>query len=499
MRSLRARLVAILVLVALTGLVLLAAATYAAQRSYLLNRLDRQLEAGFESLHGQLLFAKRSPANDCTGRLPEDGSALKASAGDTKREDNTRSTPAPGFSLPPGTYGAVVDDAGAVHAECIFGFRSSDEYAVPRFTLAQLSAEPSTISSGSGGDETEFRVATRDAAGGDHLVIALPLTDTRQALNRLLAVEVTVIALMLAVIGTAVWLLVGISLRQLDRMGETADAIAGSDLSRRIEPADPRSEIGRLGLALNRMLHRLERAFEERSQSEERLRRFLADASHELRTPLASIRGYAEIFRIGAADGEETSRSMERIEQEAKRMGVLVEDLLTLARLDETLGREHAPVDIGATARNAVDDAQAAAPDRKFTVIADDGLIVDGDRHELQQMLANLLHNARVHTPAGTPVEVTARRSGQVVRIDVRDHGQGLPPDAGGQLFERFWRTEGGRERGRAGSGLGLPIVAGIVAAHDGHVLAENALDGPGAIFSIWLPLRNPGAGAIEA
>jgi two-component system OmpR family sensor kinase len=485
MRSLRGRLVAILLLVALVGLLVLAAATYATQRSYLLNRLDRRLDTAFVTLYGQLRYAQQSPTNNCTGRIP------------VQPADEPSSGTTSGFSLPPGTYGAVVDEANKVVGECLFGFRTASGYAVPHFTLTELGTRPRTVAA-SGNDETEFRAATRQTADGDHLVIAVPLTDVQQTLNRLVAVEATAIVLMLAFLGTSVWVLVGISLRPLDRMGRTADAIAGSDLSQRVEPAEPRSEIGRLGLALNRMLHRLERSFDERAQSEGRLRRFLADASHELRTPLASIRGYAEIFRIGATDGgEDVARSMERIEQEATRMGVLVEDLLTLARLDETLGREHIAVDISTTARNAVADAQAAAPERRFTVDVDEGLIVDGDPHELQQMLANLLHNARVHTPAGTPVEVTARANGPVVRIDVRDHGDGLPPGAGQQIFERFWRTEGGRERGRAGSGLGLPIVAGIVAAHKGHVLAENAPDGDGALFSVWLPLAAPGQTAI--
>jgi two-component system OmpR family sensor kinase len=237
------------------------------------------------------------------------------------------------------------------------------------------------------------------------------------------------------------------------------------------------------------MLHRLEHAFKEREASEYRLRQFLADASHELRTPLVSIRGYSELYRLGATqDEEEVERSMARIEQEAARMGVLVEDMLTLARLDETHDNQFAPVDLSAIAADAVRDAEVAAPGRKITLTADGAETVTGDSHQLQQVIANLLRNAIVHTPDDTPIDVTVARSGDDVRLDVRDHGPGLPDDAGDHIFERFWRSEAGRERGKAGSGLGLSIVAGIVEAHGGRVHAKNASDG-GAIFSVWLPL----------
>ena len=188
---------------------------------------------------------------------------------------------------------------------------------------------------------------------------------------------------------------------------------------------------------------------------------------------------------------------MERIEQEAARMGVLVEDMLTLARLDETHDNTFTTVDVAEVAANAVRDAEVVAPDRKITLTSDGRANVTGDSHQLQQVFANLLRNAIVHTPEGSPIEVTVARSGDDVRIDVRDHGPGLPDDAGDQIFERFWRSETGRERGKAGSGLGLSIVAGIVESHGGRVHAENAGDGRGAIFSVWLPL--PGSSNIPA
>jgi two-component system OmpR family sensor kinase len=295
----------------------------------------------------------------------------------------------------------------------------------------------------------------------------------------------------LLALGFAAWVVVRIGLLPLDRMGHTASVIAGGDLSHRVQDTDGRTEVGRLGMALNAMLDRLEEAFAERQASEDRLRRFLADASHELRTPLSSIRGYAELFRMGAvADAAELERAMKRIEDEAARMGVLVEDLLTLARLDEIADAPHTDVDVRRLARDAVDDARATAPGRAIALAGEGEATVLGDAHQLRQVLANLLRNALVHTPEGTEVDVTCeRRDGQVV-LEVRDHGPGLPPDADTRaIFERFWRAEGGRERGRDGAGLGLAIVAAIVAAHDGTVSASNAPDG-GAAFTVELPAR---------
>ena len=224
----------------------------------------------------------------------------------------------------------------------------------------------------------------------------------------------------------------------------------------------------------------------------------LSIVSHELRTPLASIRGYAELFRMGAAaDPAETARAMQRIEEEATRMGVLVEDLLLLARLDELPEVPHAPVDLAVLARDAVDDARATAPDRSIEIEAEPAEVL-GDAHQLRQVLANLLRNALVHTPAGTPIEVVVRRASDQVRLSVRDHGPGLPTDDPQALFERFWRAEGGRERGRAGAGLGLAIVAAIVDAHDGRVEAANA-PGGGARFVVALPLSESSQRPVTA
>ncbi len=331
-------------------------------------------------------------------------------------------------------------------------------------------------------------LATADPGRTTTTVVALPLDATNQALERLLIVEGIVIVGALTLIGGFALVVVRVGLLPLDRMGHTAAAIAGGDLSHRVETTDQRTEVGRLGTALNRMLDRLEDAFAAREASQERLRRFIADASHELRTPLVSIRGYAELFRMGAArEPEDIAKAMRRIEDEAARMGVLVEDLLTLARLDEVREAPHGRVDLSVLARDAVDDARATAPEREITLRAAP-ITVTGDADQLRQVLANLLRNALVHTPAGTPIEVSVTSDDEgVVRLAVRDHGPGLPTDDSDALFERFWRAEGGRERGKDGAGLGLAIVAGIVDGHRGTVSASNA-PGGGAAFEVRLP-----------
>jgi two-component system OmpR family sensor kinase len=237
------------------------------------------------------------------------------------------------------------------------------------------------------------------------------------------------------------------------------------------------------------MLAQIERAFADRSRSEERLRQFLADASHELRTPLSSIRGYAELFRLGAArEPAEVERAMERIEAEATRMGGLVQSLMLLARLDELPVAQRVDVDLTELAEHAALDTRAAAPDREVLVHLDGHVLVRGDPEQLGQVLANLTSNAVVHTPATTAIGIKVTSDDGHAVIEVRDHGPGLPSDAGDHLFERFWRPDGGRSRGHGGAGLGLAIVKAIVESHGGEVHAYNADDG-GAVFRVTLPL----------
>jgi two-component system OmpR family sensor kinase len=472
MASLRARLlVAVLALSAL-GLLLLGAITYAEQRSFLLKRIDQQARAAPPAVAGALASEGIGPA-----------------LGDPDHDDHDRAPGGgPNLRLPLGTYGERRDASGKTVGDPVVFNYGQNVTADPDLPDHIPTGRPFTVE-GENGDRNHYRVfAERDRRGSGIIVAAVPLREVDQTLHRLLAVEALVIAGVLLLLGFAAWAVVRVGLLPLDRMGHTAGAIAGGDLSHRVESTDPRTEVGRLGIALNAMLDRLERAFTARKQSEERLRQFIADASHELRTPLASIRGYAELFRMGAArEPEDVAKAMRRIEDEAARMGVLVEDLLTLARLDEIADAPHTDVVLGALVADAVDDARATAPERDIAGRIDGETTVLGDAHQLRQVLANLLRNALVHTPEGTPIEVSAARDGDDVVLEVRDHGPGLPTDDPNEIFERFWRSEGGRAQGRAGAGLGLAIVAGIVDAHRGSVQASNAPDG-GASFVVRLP-----------
>ncbi len=462
MASLRGRLLAGVLALTAVGLLLLGGITYAEQRSFLFERVDQQAQTAPPQVAHEL--QESSGFGPGPGRGPRGGHDYG---------------PPPG-----GTYGQLRDPSGnVVAAGPIFG--PSTDTSKPDLPAKIEPGKLFTV----GGTDTRYRVyAEQDPDTGYIAVVAVPLREVTQNLNRLLLVEGLVIAGVLLALGLAAWAIVRVGLLPLDRMGHTASSIAGGDLSHRVESTDPRTEVGRLGIALNAMLDRLESAFAKREESEDRLRQFIADASHELRTPLASIRGYAELFRMGAAsDPAETARAMQRIEEEATRMGVLVEDLLMLARLDELPDVPHTDVDLAALARDAVDDARATAPDREIDVRSEPAEVL-GDAHQLRQVLGNLLRNALVHTPAGTPIEVGVEREDGRARLTVRDHGPGLPTDDPSALFERFWRAERGRERGRAGAGLGLAIVAAIVDAHDGEVEAVNA-PGGGAAFVVRLPL----------
>jgi two-component system OmpR family sensor kinase len=476
MRSLRARLLVSLLGIAFAGLLLLAVITYAEQRSFLVERVDNQVHNAPRAMTRLLAEQGIGPSDNGAG------------PGRPRGPDGPGDGPGGDFNLPPGTYGERRDADGNVLGSAVvsYGQTITDRPAIPK----QVEVDR-VITVGSSKGSGDYRVlAMNDPFTSGTTVVAVPLDEVDETLDSLLTVEGLVILAVLLALGFVSWLVVRIGLRPLDRIGHTAGAIAGGDLSHRVDDADPRTEVGRLGLALNAMLDRLEHAFAERQASEDRLRRFLADASHELRTPLASIRGYAELYRMGATrEPGELERSMQRVEDEAARMGVLVEDLLTLARLDEIADAPHVDVDLAALAHDTVDDARATAPDRAIELRAEGPAVVSGDAHQLRQVLANLVRNALVHTPAGTPIEVSAAADNGGVRVEVRDHGPGLPDADPNMIFERFWRAEGGRVRGKDGAGLGLAIVAGIVDAHGGGVSAQNA-EGGGAAFVVTLPAK---------
>jgi len=239
------------------------------------------------------------------------------------------------------------------------------------------------------------------------------------------------------------------------------------------------------------MLTQIEAAFAYRTASEQRLRRFIADASHELRTPLTSVRGYAEMLRRGAAESPADSEvARRRIEEESVRMSTLVDDMLLIARLDQGRPLENRPVDLQAIARDAAADAHAMAPQRDIKVEAPTTVVVAGDDTRLRQVVGNLVRNALVHTPGSTPIEISVGRNDGVALLSVTDHGPGLGPGQVERIFEPFYRADPSRSRDSGGAGLGLSIVSAVVTAHGGQVRVKETTGG-GATFEVELPLAS--------
>ena len=363
--------------------------------------------------------------------------------------------------------------------------------ALPRIPLDQVAevaedGRPRLFTVDSDGD-VRFRVlATSERIGV--VVKALPLSDVDASVDRLVRVEAFVTVAVLAVLGLVTWWVVRLGVWPIKRMTKTAVAIADGDLSQRVPDVVQGTEAGELGEALNTMLGRIEHAFAERGRSEARLRQFVADASHELRTPVTTIRGYAELYRTGGLRGEgELDAAMSRTEAEALRMGSLVEDLLLLARLDQGRPLQREPVDLDALVREAARDAAAVDPGHPVTAVAAGGVVVPGDADRLRQVVTNLVGNARVHTPPGTPVEVRTFRDGEQAVLEVADAGPGMPPEVAERAFERFYRADPARSRHRGGSGLGLAIVKATVDAHGGTVSLRTA-PGQGTTVRVELP-----------
>jgi two-component system OmpR family sensor kinase len=335
---------------------------------------------------------------------------------------------------------------------------------------------------------------------GEQLIVAIPLTSITATLGHLLVIEITVTASALVVALGLGWWLVRAGLRPLRQVEQTADAIAEGDLTRRVPEARRSNEVGRLARAFNTMIARIEGAFGQRDEteaalrrSEERLRRFVADASHELRTPLAAVSAYAELFERGASEHpEDLPRVVAGVRSETARMSVLVEDLLTLARLDEGPSIERVSISLSSVAAEAVAAANAVGPSWPVHLAAGGPVEIVGDRHRLRQVLDNLLANVRAHTPPGTTAVVRVAGAGTEAVVEVADTGPGLPPAQAQKVFERFYRLDPSRSRVHGGAGLGLSIVAAIVAAHGGRVSA-SAGEGSGATFRIVLPRVPPG------
>ncbi|WP_308295082.1 HAMP domain-containing sensor histidine kinase [Streptomyces sp. NK08204] len=343
----------------------------------------------------------------------------------------------------------------------------------------------------------DYRVIATRGQDGDVLIVGLPLEPVQAAVHRLEAVAGIVFGLALVATGVAGALWVRWSLRPLSRVAATATRVSELPLASgevalpsRAPDLDARSEIGQVATAFNRMLGHVEDALTKRHASEERLRRFAADASHELRTPVASVRGHAELALLHPGPvPPEVTRALERITAESARLGEMVDDLLLLARLDAGRPLERAPVDLTRLVLDAVTDARAAGPGHRWMLdLPEEPVTVPGDGHRLHQVLANLLANARLHTPADTKVTVTLEAEGGSVRLSVHDDGPGVPEDVQPHVFERFTRAEHRRHPGASGggTGLGLSIVAAVVEAHRGSVGLESR---PGhTMFTVRLP-----------
>jgi two-component system, OmpR family, sensor kinase len=347
-----------------------------------------------------------------------------------------------------------------------------------------------TVPSTGGG--SGFRVrAVEQADGTGVTAVAISLHSVDATVHRLEMITGLVALLVLVLLAALATVAVRVGLRPLDAVERTAEDIAAGDLSRRVPAGPPGTEIGRLSNTLNAMLVQIESAFAAREHSERTLRQFIADASHELRTPLTTVRGYAELARKGAFVDEVTEqRAMGRIESEAIRMGGLVDDLLLLAYLDQQRPLMVETIDLGALTSDAVADARARDPRRRIDNSGPaDPLRVDADADRMRQVLGNLLGNALVHTPEGTPVHVSLTRLGNEARLVVADEGPGLEPDHVARIFERFYRADPSRSRAQGGSGLGLAIVQAVAQASGGSV-ACTSVPGEGTTFEMVLPLH---------
>ena len=416
--------------------------------------------------------------------------------------------------LPSDSWMAIVGSNGIVQYQSP---PQLDQPGSPALTAGNLTAlrshvgTPFTVPDQAKG--SPWRVDAGELADHRIVVVALSLGSVDAVVRPLLIIEGIVGGIVLTCIGIVATVAVRLGLRPLTTIEHTAEAIAGGELDRRVPDSDPRTETGRLGAALNVMLGRLAEAIQQRERSEHRLRQFIADASHELRTPLTSIRGFAELYRRGGAHTPaEMQLLTSRIEAEATRMSVLVDDLLLLARLDQQRALDVTEIDLLVLAADAVHDAKAREPDRPITLIPDNSPVhVLGDEHKLRQVLTNLVTNALTHTPAGTPVQLKVHNQtsataddqppvatagarnlpdGALGVLEVHDEGPGIPPDQAPHVFDRFYSADPHSLKNRSGTGLGLAITAAILEAHHGRIELHTTPHN-GTTFRVLLPMTS--------
>ncbi|GAB3442808.1 HAMP domain-containing sensor histidine kinase [Phycicoccus ginsengisoli] len=464
---LRVRLVSVLLVLLLLALTLTAGATAALMRRDLMSRVDQDLKRAYPSVAQQALDTLRAPTSN---RLPSGYAVV--------------------FYPTDGTNAVEIDPTG-------LNGRPGVPDALPLDDPRVTGSDAFTIPSRDGNGEWRAR-AGKLRGNSATFIVAVPLTSVSHTVRRLILVELLIGLGVLVAMGCVGWYAVNRAFRPLRQIEDTAAAIAGGDLTRRVPTRTAKDEVTSLSRSLNVMLAQIEQSFSAREASEEKMRQFVADASHELRTPLAAVRGYAELYRQGAVrEPEDVASAMSRIEGEASRMSGLVEDLLVLARLDDQRPLAIGPVDLTVVAADAAQDARAIDPGRRIEVVGLEGPLgptaAQGDDAKLRQVVANLLSNALNHTPAGTPIEVAvgARSRDGMAVVEVRDHGPGIDPAKARRVFERFYRADPSRARTRGGgNGLGLAIAAAIVAAHRGRIGVAQT-PGGGATFVMELPTAN--------
>jgi two-component system OmpR family sensor kinase len=467
--SLRARLVLGVIVLAALGLAGANVVTYASLRVFLLDRTDQSLQDSHFGIERSVRgHCDEGGGRPLPGASPGDFIQLRSAEGEVLCSLQTSRF---GDDVPPGP-------------------RLPEEIDVASGGEGPAQARYFTVDAVGGGDRYRVRASREPGPSGTTLIVARSLDDVDATLRQLLVIELLVTAAVLAGLGALGLYVVRLGLRPLEEIEATAAAIAGGDLSRRVERAEPRTEVGRLGLALNAMLGQIESAFRAREASERKLRRFVADASHELRTPLSAVRAYAELFTRGAdRRPDDLARSMTGITRESERMSVLVEDLLLLARLDEGRPLEREPIDLDALVGEAVETALTVEPDRPIDFESEPAHVL-GDRDRLRQIVDNLIGNVRAHTPAGAPAAVRVRRENGSAVIEVEDAGPGMSAEEAERVFERFYRADQSRARASGGVGLGLSIVAAVAEAHGGTAAARSE-PGKGATFQITLPLAD--------
>lgn len=484
--SLRNRLIVGVVVLSALGFIASDFVARNSLHSFMMAQVDTQLKS---VAGGSVLRLDRA------GIAPDDEAVLPSgdddSAAALSSKSKAKATLSPLRQVPTTMSVTLLDPAGKVlgviggdlNTQAISNF-------VAGFTPAMVIShknQPFTIEA----PGSEFRVLARILPSSlGSVVVAQSLDNIDQTVHRLQILFIIIGIIALLLIALASRKVIDIGLRPLEAVEVTAESIAGGNLSARLPTAKPDTEVGRLVGSLNKMLARIEESFAARTASENRLRRFVADASHELRTPLTAIRGFAELHRQGAVKGEEETKELiGRIEKESLRMGSLVEDLLLLARLDQAREMSTDPVNISSAVNEAVESARAAGPRHPITVTApEEDIYVLGDAYRIHQVIANLLANARTHTPEGTPITVTLSHAEDGTTVSVSDKGPGLSEADQERIFERFYRADPSRVRTNGdGSGLGLSIVDAVMRAHGGRV-SVTSTPGDGATFTLFFP-----------